>query len=75
MAVKDRNKILEIETPYSVAEVARLTGFSRQTVTRLFENEPGTLVLERPEKMHKGSYRTIKIPRQVYERVVRRLTR
>jgi hypothetical protein len=28
--------------PYTVGEVARLTGFSRQTVTRMFEREPGS---------------------------------
>ena len=56
------------ETPYSVAEVAALTGFSRQTVTRLFEDEPGV----RPERMHKKPYRSIRVPRPVFERVVRR---
>jgi AraC-like DNA-binding protein len=63
---------------YTVAEVAALTGFSRQTVTRLFEHEPGMLVIERgrPETMHKPGYRyrNILIPRAVYERVRQRLT-
>ncbi len=58
---------------YSVAEVAELTGFSRGTITRMFEREPGVLILKRPEKMHKRSYRTIRIPRAVYERVLNRL--
>jgi len=34
---------------YTIAEVAALIGFSRQTVTRLFQNERGVLILERPE--------------------------
>lgn len=35
----------------------------------MLEREPGVLVLNRPERMHKRPYRTIKIPRAVYERV------
>ncbi|MGB7134229.1 MAG: hypothetical protein WBD46_03015 [Acidobacteriaceae bacterium] len=58
---------------YTVAEVAVLTGFSRQTITRMFECEAGVIVLKRPEAMHKRSYRTIRIPRRVFERVLRRL--
>ncbi|MDR3764443.1 MAG: hypothetical protein P4M01_10140 [Acidobacteriota bacterium] len=63
---------------YTVAEVSALTGLSRQTVTRMFQKEPGVLVLKRPrvETMHKTKrvYCTIRIPRAVYERVVNRLT-
>ena len=54
---------------FSVAEAAVLLGCSRWTVIRLFENEPGTLILLRPEKMHKRSRRMIRIPRAVYLRV------
>ena len=59
---------------YTVAEVADLMGLSRQTVTRLFEHEKGVLILSRPVTMHKRRYRSIRIPRAVYERVVGRLT-
>jgi hypothetical protein len=59
---------------YTVAEVAALTGWSRQTVTRLFEHERGVLVLGRPESLHKRSYRSIRIPRVVYERMIHRLS-
>jgi predicted transcriptional regulator len=59
---------------YTVQEIAAMTGFSRQTVTRMFEKEPGVLLVKRPETMHKRSYRSIRIPRAVYERVVRRLS-
>ncbi len=59
---------------YTVAEIAALTGFSGRTVIRMFEQEKGVLILERPEKMHKRGYRSIRIPRAVYERVIRRLT-
>jgi AraC-like DNA-binding protein len=59
---------------YSVAEVALMLGLSRSTVTRLFERERGVIVLERPEKMHKRRYRSIRIPIAVYERVIQRMT-
>jgi AraC-like DNA-binding protein len=59
---------------YTVAEVSALTGFSRQTVTRMFEGEKGVLIVARPETLRKRGYRNIRIPRAVYERVVRRLS-
>jgi hypothetical protein len=65
---------LEDKLALTVAEVVALTGFSRQTVTRIFEKEPGVLIIERPGKLHKRTYRSIRIPRTVYERVVRRWT-
>jgi len=52
---------------YKVSEVAELMGFSRRSVVRLFQNEPGILI-------RKGKRRTIRIPKTVYERVLRRLT-
>jgi len=59
---------------YKVDEVAALTGFSRSTVTRMFEHEQGVLILGRPERMHKRRYRSIRIPKAVFERVLRGLT-
>jgi len=59
---------------YTVRELAALTGLSRQTVIRLFEEERGVLIGKRPEKLHKRGYRSIRIPRAVYERVIGRLT-
>jgi hypothetical protein len=51
-----------------------MMGLSRQTVIRIFEKERGVLILRRPESMHKRPYRSLRIPRAVYERVVNRLT-
>src|SRR5208337_1230789 len=51
---------------FTVAEVGTLLGCSRWTVIRIFENEPGVLILLRPEKMHKRSRRMIRIPRHVF---------
>ena len=59
---------------HTVAEIAQITGLSRQTITRVFENEPGVVILERTEQLHKRGYRSIRIPNTVYERVIRRLT-
>lgn len=58
----------------TVNEAAALSGFSRNTIIRMFSNERGVLILARPEKMHKRKYRTMRIPRHVYERVINRLT-
>lgn len=62
------------KTALTVDEVATLTGLSRTTVIRLFEKEKGVLILSRPESLHKRKYRSLRIPRAVYERVVTRLT-
>lgn len=37
---------------------------------RLFKREPGVIVLERPEKMHKRRYCSLRIPKGVFERVI-----
>jgi hypothetical protein len=62
-------------TPYTVQEAAALTGFSADTITRMFQQEPGVLVLDRTTTMSKRRYRSIRIPRAVFERVVRRITK
>lgn len=62
------------DKPLTIGEAAHLSGLSRMTITRLFENERGVIILERPEEMHKRSYRSIRIPRPIFERVINRLT-
>ena len=47
---------------YTLEEVAQMMGFSRRTVSRIFENEPGLIVLERAEEMNKRRYRSIRVP-------------
>jgi AraC-like DNA-binding protein len=59
---------------YTVAEVAAMLRLSRPTVTRLFEKESGVIMLNRPETMHKRRYRSLRIPRHVYQRVLSRIT-
>jgi hypothetical protein len=54
-------------------EVGRLMGVSAPTVRRLFANEPGVLWITRPARMHKRRYRTMRIPRAVYDRVRKKM--
>jgi hypothetical protein len=55
----------------SIDDAMRLTGRSRRTLLRWFENEPGVvLLLGNPETMHKRRYRTFRIPRAVFHRVI-----
>lgn len=62
------------ETPYSVAEVAKFTGWSVHTVIRMFEHERGVLIYESNKRPGARPYRTIRIPRHVYRRVVGKRT-
>jgi len=65
----------EDTAPYSIGEVAALMHLSPRVVTQLFECEVGVIIYEVPNPRRKrASYRTIRIPRPVYERVVRRYT-
>lgn len=64
------------DRPYSIADLTVLHNLSRWTVTRLYENETGVLVLEAPAEQRRKRgrrYRTIRVPRNVYLRVRRRL--
>ena len=65
---------MDQETPYSVSDVAKLTGLSKQTVTRIFENERGVIIYEETRPRKRASYRIIRIPRHVYERVMSKMT-
>jgi len=54
---------------YTVNEVAEQLGFSRRTVGRLLENEPGIVRLQRPETMNKRKYVSVRVPRAVLVRL------
>lgn len=62
---------MRTDTPITLQEAAILTGLSRRTMARLFANEPGLIVLERPSKMNKRRYRSVRIPRAVFDRVLK----
>jgi len=55
---------------FSVAEVATLLKISKDTVTRLFENEPGLIDPGAPETRHKRRYRILRIPTSVLNRML-----
>jgi hypothetical protein len=67
---------LHIERHYSVGELARRWNLSLDTIRRLFEDEPGVLVLgESSGKRGKRRYTTLRIPESVAARVHRRLSK
>ena len=62
-------------TPYSIGEVSKLMNLSPHVVVKLFEREPGVIIYEpKNPRRKRAGYRTIRIPRHVYERVIRRWT-
>jgi hypothetical protein len=63
----------EVEVPYTVSEVCKLTGLSVQTVIRVFQCERGVIVLQN-ETPGKRAYRSFRIPRPVFRRVVSKWT-
>jgi hypothetical protein len=62
---------------YTPTEIAEIWNLSTDTVRKLFENEPGVLVLGDDKHRHRRRrrYRTLRIPEDVLERVHKRLTR
>jgi len=60
-----------IERHYTVAEVAILWNLSCDTIRRLFENEPGVVILTTATRRGKRRYKTLRIPESVLLRVHR----
>ena len=58
---------------YTVDEIAEAWKISRDKARRLFQNEPGVLVLDNRGGLPRRRYRTLRIPDAVAERVYRRL--
>ena len=63
------------ERHYSAAELAALWNLNVETIRRIFQDEPGIVVLQSPVKRGKRPYKTIRIPQSVLERVHKRLQR
>jgi hypothetical protein len=61
------------ERHYAPDELGQLWSLSADTVRRLFEREPGVLVIERGRN-HARRYRTLRIPESVAQRVHRRMS-
>jgi len=62
-----------LERHFSPDALAEVWGLSADTVRRLFEREPGVLVIQRGKSSGRR-YRTLRIPESVAARVHRRLT-
>jgi hypothetical protein len=58
---------------YSIIEISKLWGLSRETVRKIFEHEPGVIVWGHSETRSKRGYRTIRVPESVLHRVHSRL--
>ena len=58
----------------TIVEVAEWLKVNEDTVRRLFLNEPGVIVICFPRK-GKRVYRTLRIPEDVFQRVLTRLTK
>jgi len=63
------------ERHFTVDELAGLWGLSRDSVIRIFEREPGVVIVQTP-KGNRGrrGYRTLRIPESVALRVHRRMS-
>jgi transcriptional regulator GlxA family with amidase domain len=57
------------ERHFSVAEIAHMWNLSKDTVRRIFQNEPGVLVLGGHSGGRKRAYKTLRIPLSIVERV------
>ena len=64
-----------VERHFAPSEVAERWHLNAETVRRLFQDEPGVVVLQAPFKKGKRPYKTIRIPQSVLERVHKRLQR
>ena len=57
------------ERHFSVAEIGCMWNLSKDAVRRMFQNEPGVLVLGGHSSSRKRRYVTLRIPQAVLERV------
>jgi hypothetical protein len=62
-----------LERHFTPTELAKLWGFSADVVRELFIDEPGVLKIDRPERLHKRGYTSLRIPESVAIRVHARL--
>jgi hypothetical protein len=61
------------ERHYTVADIAATWSLSADAVRKLFEREPGVIVIGDPAPRGKRRYTTLRIPQSVVERLHRRL--
>lgn len=63
------------EKHYSVNELAILWNLSKQTIRRLFQDEPDVVRIGDTDVRRKRAYVTLRIPESVVRRVHQRLTK
>jgi len=63
------------ERHYSVNELSVLWNLSKQTIRRLFQDEPDVVRIGVRDVGHKRSYVTLRIPESVVRRVHQRLSK
>ncbi len=61
------------EKHYSVNDLSALWNLSKQTIRRLFQDEPGVVKIGERDVRHKRGYVTLRIPESVVRRVHQRL--
>ncbi len=61
-----------IEKHYKPSEIARILNLEVTCIRKMFEREPGVLIVEHPPQPGKRKRRTFRIPASVFERVYRR---
>ena len=71
----ETSNVAGIEKHYRYKELKPLTGLSDRSLRRLFEREPGVIVLPHRVCRNTRKYETVLIPESVVQRVLRRLTR
>ena len=57
------------ELHYRPSQLAKLWGFHPDKIREWFRDEPGVLLEDRPERMHKRGYKSMRIPASVAMRV------
>lgn len=62
-----------MEQHYTPGQLGKRWGLSDDFVRELFRGEEGVIEIDRPEKMHKRGYTSMRIPESVAERVYARL--
>lgn len=74
LELPDRPAISVEEKHFTPQELAELWGVSTETIRVIFRAEPGVLKIGRDGTRLRRGYKTLRIPKQVAERVHRRLS-
>ncbi len=67
---RDQRPAYDNERYWTPKEIAALLRVSVDFAARLFENEPGVVILGRPVSDRRRRYRTLRVPDHVFQRVL-----